>query len=78
MPGNEDTLIRISGSWFKFQSGTGALDDPETLRAAELMASEIESAQKVILSNSVHLPNMESPQMFNQAAPSFLGGPNRG
>ncbi len=56
----------------------GALDDPEILRAADIMASEIKGAQKVILPNSAHLLNMENPQMFNQAVLSFLGGPNKG
>jgi pimeloyl-ACP methyl ester carboxylesterase len=56
----------------------GALDDPEILRAAELMASEIEGAQKVILPNSAHLPNMENPEMFNQAVLRFLGELNKG
>jgi len=52
----------------------GALDDPEILRAAELMASEIQGAQKVILPSSAHLPNMENPQLFNQTVLSFMGG----
>jgi pimeloyl-ACP methyl ester carboxylesterase len=56
----------------------GALDDPEILRAVELMASEIEGAQKVILPNSAHLPNMENPEMFNQAVLRFLGELNKG
>jgi pimeloyl-ACP methyl ester carboxylesterase len=56
----------------------GALDDPEILRAADLMASEIGGAKKVILPNSAHLPNMENPQMFNQAVLRFLGELNKG
>lgn len=55
----------------------GALDDPEILRAADLMASEIKGAQKVIVPNSAHLQNMENPQLFNQAVLSFLGGLNK-
>ncbi|MCI0553510.1 MAG: alpha/beta hydrolase [Anaerolineae bacterium] len=55
----------------------GALDDPEILRAADIMASEIESAQKVMLPNSAHLLNMENPQMFNEAVLSFLGSLNK-
>ena len=55
----------------------GALDDPEILRAAEFMASEIEGARKVVIPNGAHLPNMENPQMFSQAVLSFLGGLNR-
>jgi pimeloyl-ACP methyl ester carboxylesterase len=56
----------------------GALDDPEILRAADILASEIKGAQKVIFPNSAHLLNMENPQMFNQAVLSFLGGLNNG
>lgn len=52
---------------------TGALDDPEILRAADVMADEIDGAQKVIIPDSAHLPNMENPQMFNQAVLNFLG-----
>lgn len=56
----------------------GALDDPEILRAADIMASEIKGAQKVIIPNSAHMLNMENPQTFNQAVLSFLGGLNKG
>lgn len=51
----------------------GALDDPEILRAADLMASEIQGAQKVLIPNSAHLQNMENPELFNQTVLSFLG-----
>jgi pimeloyl-ACP methyl ester carboxylesterase len=50
----------------------GALDDPEILRAADLMASEIKGAQKVIIPDSAHLQNMENPDRFNEAVLSFL------
>lgn len=52
----------------------GALDDPEILRAADVMASEIKAAQKVIIPDSAHLQNMENPQMFNEAVLDFLDG----
>jgi pimeloyl-ACP methyl ester carboxylesterase len=55
----------------------GAADDPEILRAADLMASEIRSAQKVLIPDSAHLQNMENPQMFNEAVLSFLDGLKR-
>jgi pimeloyl-ACP methyl ester carboxylesterase len=32
----------------------------------------------VILPNSAHLPNMENPEMFNQAVLRFLGELNKG
>src|SRR5687767_11871204 len=50
----------------------GALDDPEILRAADMMASGIKGSQKVILPNSAHVPNMENPEMFNEEVLSFL------
>jgi pimeloyl-ACP methyl ester carboxylesterase len=50
----------------------GALDDPELLRAADLMASEIKGAQKVIIPDSAHVQNMENPEMFNETVLSFL------
>jgi pimeloyl-ACP methyl ester carboxylesterase len=56
----------------------GALDDPEILRAADLMANEIKGAQKVIIPNSAHLQNMENPQLFNEAVLSFLDGLKKG
>ena len=52
----------------------GALDDPEILRAADVMASEVKGAQKAIISDSAHLQNMENPQMFNEAVLRFLDG----
>lgn len=49
----------------------GALDDPELLRAAGAMASAIPGAQKVIIPNAAHLPNMEQPEAFNEAVLAF-------
>jgi 2-hydroxy-6-oxonona-2,4-dienedioate hydrolase len=56
---------------------TGALDDPEILRAADLMASEIKGVQKVIIPDSAHVQNMENPEMFNEAVLSFLVAPKK-
>lgn len=50
----------------------GALDHPEILRAAEQMAAGIGGAQKVILADTAHLPNMEKPAEFNEAVNGFL------
>jgi pimeloyl-ACP methyl ester carboxylesterase len=52
----------------------GALDHPELLRAADWMETGIANAQKVILPESAHLPNMERPAEFNQAVLKFLRG----
>ena len=51
----------------------GALDDPEILRAGELMHKQIPGAKKIILPESAHVPNMEKPAEFDRAVLSFLG-----
>lgn len=53
----------------------GGLDHPEVLRAAEVMAAAIPHAEKVIIPNCAHLPNMEQPAEFNQAVLDFLLAP---
>jgi pimeloyl-ACP methyl ester carboxylesterase len=55
----------------------GALDHPEILRAADVMASEIPGAKMLIIPASAHVPNMEKPKEFNQAVLEFLGAPQR-
>jgi pimeloyl-ACP methyl ester carboxylesterase len=52
----------------------GALDNPEILRAAEVMAAGIRGAGKTIIPDCAHLPNMEKPARFNSAVLDFLGG----
>ena len=52
----------------------GALDHPEVLRAADVMADEIKGAKKHIFSHSAHVPNMEEPEVFTQVVLSFLDG----
>jgi pimeloyl-ACP methyl ester carboxylesterase len=52
----------------------GAADHPELLRAAEVMAAAIPSAEKLVIDDAAHLPNMERPQDFNAAVINFLGG----
>lgn len=52
----------------------GALDHPEILRAADVMTDEIKDAQKVIIQDAAHVPNMEKPTEFNKAVLGFLGG----
>jgi pimeloyl-ACP methyl ester carboxylesterase len=51
----------------------GELDHPEILRAAEMMTAAIPQAQKVILPDCAHMPNMEQPEIFNQVVLDFLG-----
>jgi pimeloyl-ACP methyl ester carboxylesterase len=50
----------------------GGLDNPEILRAADVMANGIPGAKKVILHGSAHLPSMEKPAEFNQMVHKFL------
>lgn len=50
----------------------GALDHPEILRAADLMASQIKGARKIIMPDAAHVPNMEQPAEFNRALLEFL------
>jgi pimeloyl-ACP methyl ester carboxylesterase len=51
----------------------GELDHPEILRAAKLMTTTIPQAQKAILPDCAHLPNMEQPEKFNRIVLDFLG-----
>lgn len=48
------------------------LDNPEILRAADLLANEIRGAKKIVMSNTAHVPNMEKPAEFNQIVLDFL------
>lgn len=50
----------------------GALDHPEILRAADVMAAAIPNAQKVIIADSAHVPNMEKPAEFNAVVLALL------
>jgi len=50
----------------------GALDNSEIVRAADVMASEIENAQKLIIADAAHMPSMEKPAEFNRAVMEFL------
>jgi pimeloyl-ACP methyl ester carboxylesterase len=50
----------------------GSLDNPEVLRAADLLANEILGAKKVVMSDSAHVPNMEKPEEFNRIVLDFL------
>lgn len=50
----------------------GELDNPELLRAADVMARSIAGARQVRIPDSAHLPSMEEPERFNQAVLAFL------
>ena len=51
---------------------TGALDNPEILRAAGVMATELPNAQQVTIADAAHIPNMDQPEAFNKAVLAFL------
>lgn len=53
----------------------GDYDTPKTIAAAELLASQIPNARKVVMPGTAHLPNMEQPARFNGHVLSFLGAP---
>ncbi len=50
----------------------GALDNSELVRAADVMQKGIKGAQKVIMADTTHVPNMEKPNEFNQIVLDFL------
>ena len=50
----------------------GALDHPEIIRAAELLATRITGAQKAILDDCAHVPSLEQPEAFNSLLLDFL------
>lgn len=50
----------------------GALDHPEILRAAAVLAHTIPQAQQCILPGCAHLPNMERPAEFERLLFEFL------
>lgn len=52
----------------------GDRDDINILTIGDLLASQIAGAQKIIMPNTAHLPNMEKPEQFNQIVLEFLQG----
>jgi pimeloyl-ACP methyl ester carboxylesterase len=50
----------------------GANDVPAILKTADVLASGIDSARKVVIPDSAHVPNMEHPQEFNRLVLGFL------
>jgi pimeloyl-ACP methyl ester carboxylesterase len=52
----------------------GDSDQPFTLAAADLLASELPNARKVVMRGTAHLPNMERPEEFNGIVLEFLEG----
>jgi 2-hydroxy-6-oxonona-2,4-dienedioate hydrolase len=52
----------------------GDHDTPYMLAAADYMLEKIPSAQKAIIEDSAHLPNMEHPHKFQEIVKKFLNG----
>lgn len=52
----------------------GAHDTPYILAAADYMVERIPSAQKVIIEDAAHLPNMDHPDEFRTHVANFLEG----
>ena len=50
----------------------GAYDTPYMLAAADYMAEKIPSAQKVMIEDAAHLPNMDQPDEFRRVVTAFL------
>ena len=50
----------------------GDSDQPRTLAAADLLASKLPSARKVVMTGTAHLPNMERPEEFNRLVLDYL------
>jgi pimeloyl-ACP methyl ester carboxylesterase len=50
----------------------GAHDTPYILAAADHMVGKIPSAQKVIIEDAAHLPNMDHPEEFQAIVTNFL------
>jgi pimeloyl-ACP methyl ester carboxylesterase len=52
----------------------GSDDQPLIVRTAEVLASQIPGARKVVMEGLAHVPNMERPAEFNQIVLDFLAG----
>lgn len=52
----------------------GALDHPELVRAADVMAEGIPNARKVIMDGTAHVPSFEKAEEFNAILLDFLKG----
>jgi 3-oxoadipate enol-lactonase len=50
----------------------GADDQPLIVQTADILASQIPGARKVVMEGLAHVPNMEKPAEFNQIVVGFL------
>ncbi len=51
---------------------TGDKDDPSILEAGEYLAANIPGAEKAVIPDAAHLPNLEKPEAFNRIVLDFL------
>jgi 3-oxoadipate enol-lactonase len=51
---------------------TGDKDDPSVIEAGEYLAANISGAEKAVIHNAAHLPNIERPEEFNRIVLNFL------
>lgn len=52
----------------------GDQDRPEIVAGADLLEERLPNGQKVVMSGTAHLPNMERPEEFNRIVLEFLDG----
>ena len=50
----------------------GDHDQPDMLDIADILADKIANAEKVVMTNTAHVPNMEHPAVFNRHVQDFL------
>ena len=67
-------VVRLSELQIPVLVMVGAHDTPYILAAADYMLEKIPSAQKVIIEDAAHLPNMDHPEEFQQIVTEFLDG----
>ena len=53
----------------------GDRDRPEIVATADLLEERLPNAQKVVMTGTAHLPNMERPEEFNRIVLEFLDWP---
>jgi pimeloyl-ACP methyl ester carboxylesterase len=56
----------------------GSHDTPYILAAAEYMKEKIKFANKIIIEDAAHLPNMDQPQEFQNVLEKFLSSIPKG
>ena len=68
-PAGADALARFSKPVLVVN---GALDTPRRHRAGEALARTLPFAERVVIPEAGHLPNLDAPHAYNEALRSFL------